>query len=123
MGAGLLLFVGGLIVFVSVTGIGVFSGKLEVTAILVPLGILIAGLRFLLAAPGIVGGIGRLRRRSRAGILLLIVGALNLVNVLFGTPLVGYTFRTLLQERAADALRSGERAPDRSRRWRLFPMP
>lgn len=46
--------------------------------------------------PGIVGGVGLLRARPWARVLLLVLGALNLMFVPIGTALGGYTFWVLL---------------------------
>ena len=57
-----------------------------------------------LSAPGILGGYGLLKKYSWARVLVLILGALNLVNVPFETILGVYTFWVLLNEDAAKSL-------------------
>ena len=57
-----------------------------------------------LSAPGILGGYGLLKKYSWARVLVLILGALNLLNVPFGTILGVYTFWVLLNEDAAKSL-------------------
>lgn len=54
-----------------------------------------------ISAPGIIGGYGILKKCSWARILVLILGALNLLNIPFGTILGVYTFWGLLNEDVA----------------------
>ncbi|HEX6384039.1 MAG TPA: hypothetical protein VF177_05155 [Anaerolineae bacterium] len=89
------------IVFVAVTGGGLLSGDAEAIAITSIVGTAVAGFLLLLSAPGIVAGIGLLKRKSWARILALILGILNLLNFPFGTALGIYTIWVLMQEDAA----------------------
>jgi len=98
---------GAILVFTVLSGIGIFSGIIvsmeepfagkSVIAILTALGIIISGLLLLTSIPGIIGGIGLLKYKNWARILTLILGAINLMNVPFGTLLGAYTFYVLLQ--------------------------
>jgi len=54
-----------------------------------------------ISAPGIIGGYGILKKYSWARVLVHILGALNLLNIPFGTILGVYTFWVLLNEEAA----------------------
>jgi phage shock protein PspC (stress-responsive transcriptional regulator) len=83
------------IVFVAVTGGGLISG--DETAIMVTtiVGTSVAGLILLLSAPGIIGGIGLMKKQSWARILVLVLGVINLINIPFGTALGIYTIWTL----------------------------
>ena len=55
----------------------------------------------IISAPGIIGGFGILKKYSWARVLVLILGALNLLNIPFGTMLGVYTFWVLLNEDVA----------------------
>jgi len=63
----------------------------------------------LLSAPGIVGGIGLLKRQTWARILILVLGFLNLILIPFGTILGIYTIWVLLKD---ETVRMFEAAPD-----------
>lgn len=54
-----------------------------------------------ISAPGIIGGYGILKKYFWARILVLILGAFNLLNIPFGTILGVYTFWGLLDEDVA----------------------
>ena len=51
----------------------------------------------IISAPGIIGGFGILKKYSWARVLVLILGALNLLNIPFGTILGVYTFWVLFE--------------------------
>ena len=91
----------GLIGFVFLAGIGILSGDPEAARILPFIGLIGIILFTVLGLPGIVAGIGLLRRKTWGRILALIVGFFNLVNVPIGTALGIYTFFVLLQQEAA----------------------
>ncbi len=85
------------IVFIAVLGGGVLSGDRDAMAVTSIVATAIAGLLTVLALPGIVGGIGLLRRRQWARALVMILGFLNLLAVPFGTILGIYTIWVLLK--------------------------
>jgi hypothetical protein len=66
-----------IIVFVAIAGGGLLSGEDKLEAIAV--GSAIAFFLALISVPGIIGGIGILKRKSWARILVLILGFLNLL--------------------------------------------
>ena len=49
----------------------------------------------LISAPGIIGGLGLMKKQSWARILVLVLGVINLINIPFGTALGIYTIWTL----------------------------
>ena len=84
------------------TGIGVFAGvdsgnpaAASIMTIIATTGLVFFGL---LALPGLLAGIGLLKRKSWARILSLVVGFFNLFNFPLGTALALYTFWVLLQD-------------------------
>jgi phage shock protein PspC (stress-responsive transcriptional regulator) len=83
------------IVFVAVTGGGWISGDETTIAITTLVGSIIAGVLVLFAAPGIIGGMGLLRKQAWARILIMVLGVLNLFNIPFGTALGIYTIWVL----------------------------
>ncbi len=89
------------VVFTAVTGAGILSGDLEAMAITSIVGSAVAMFLLVISAPGIIGGYGILKKYSWARVLVLILGALNLLNIPFGTILGVYTFWVLLNEDVA----------------------
>lgn len=90
-----------IIVFTAVTGAGILSGDMEAMAITSMVGSAVGVFLLVISAPGIIGGYGILKKYSWARILVLILGALNLLNIPFGTVLGVYTFWVLLNEEVA----------------------
>ena len=87
-----------IIVFTAVVGGGLISGDSEAMTITAIVGPTIAFFLILVSAPGIIGGIGLLKRRNWARILVLVLGFLNLINIPFGTALGVYTIWALLKD-------------------------
>ena len=85
------------VVFLGVAGGGLLSGDTEAMAMGAGVGSLVALLIILFSAPGIIGGIGLLKRWPWARILVLILGCLNILNIPFGTILGIYTIWVLMQ--------------------------
>ena len=63
----------------------------------------IGGLMFVLAVPGVVAGIGLLRRASWSRVMALVLSAFELVAFPIGTLLAAYTVFVLSQQAAVDA--------------------
>lgn len=61
----------------------------------------------MLAAPGIIGGVGILKGWWWARYLVFVLGALNLFNVPLGTLLGVYTFWVLMQDETTAYFESG----------------
>jgi len=99
-----------IIVWTFVVGGGLLSGDEEAIAITTGIGTAIVLLLSLLAAPGIIGGIGLLKRLSWARILVLILGCLNLFNIPFGTALGIYTIWVLVQDETVKLFASAPRS-------------
>jgi hypothetical protein len=87
-------------------GIGFLSGDAEAARILTFIAIITAGLFGTLSLPGIVAGIGLLRRAAWGRILALIVGFLSLINFPIGTAIGIYAIWVLLQSEAEVFFRS-----------------
>ncbi len=63
----------------------------------------LGGLMVILSIPGIVAGIGLLRRASWSRVMALVLSAFELVLFPFGTVLAAYTVFVLSQQAAVDA--------------------
>jgi hypothetical protein len=96
-----------LIIFAVVTGSGLLSGDVEAIAITASIATFIAFVLILFSAPGIVGGIGLLKRKKWARYLVLVLGILELINIPFGTALGIYTMWVLLKEEAERYFETG----------------
>ena len=96
----------GITVFVLVVGGGVLSGDDDALAITAIVGSAIALYLFVLSVPGLIGAWGLFKRKNWARILVLILGALNLLNIPFGTLLGIYTFWVLIKEETAQLFTS-----------------
>jgi hypothetical protein len=87
-----------IIIFTLVVGGGILSCDEQAIAVTSGVGSIAASFLILLAVPGIVGGIGLLKYRSWARILVLILGCLNLLSIPLGTALGIYTIWVLMQD-------------------------
>ena len=88
----------GLVVLIVLPTIGVFATDPDALPILSTVGVALAAFFLVLAVPGIVGGVGLINRWPWARILVLILGAVHLLNVPIGTALGIYTIWVLVQD-------------------------
>ncbi len=95
------LLVAGLVALILLGGIGVAVQDPIAYRILTLVGVLALVLFFLLGLPGLIAGIGLLRRRPWARILALVIGILGLAAFPIGTALGVYAFFVLLQAGAS----------------------
>jgi hypothetical protein len=102
-GAALMLVIG-LFLLIFLAGLGVFSGAASGDAapfwVLTLVALFVGGLMVVLALPGLLAGIGLLRRKEWGRILALIVGVFDLLNFPIGTLIAVYSFYVLLQNSA-----------------------
>ena len=87
-----------LIIFVAVVGGGFISGDPEAMAITSIVGTAVAAFFILISVPDIIGGIGLLKYKPWARILVLIIAVLDLLWVPIGTVIGVYTIWVLLQD-------------------------
>ncbi len=88
----------GIIILVVVLGSGLVSQDPDAIAILTPVAIIGSMFFFVISLPGIIGGIGLLKRKPWARILTLVVGCINLLNIPVGTALGIYTIWVLTND-------------------------
>lgn len=86
------------IVFVILVGVGLVLVEAEATRILLFVGTAVGAFLALLSVPGILAGIGLLRRWSWARWLTIILAVFDLVNVPVGTLFGVYTIWVMLQD-------------------------
>jgi O-antigen/teichoic acid export membrane protein len=98
LGVGMALI--GVVIFVIVAGAGAASGEREAMWVTGIVGTMIGGICIVLALPAIIGGLGLLKQREWARILIIIVAALSLLNFPFGTAYGVYAIYVLLHDQA-----------------------
>jgi hypothetical protein len=99
IGLSILQILIGIAVFVVLAGIAVLPEvDHEAAAILSVIALFVALFFIIISTPGIIGGIGLLKRKNWARILTIILGFINLVNFPIGTALGIYTLVILLRE-------------------------
>ncbi len=99
---GLLGIVAGAFMAVLILGTGVVIDDVFVTRLMTITGAAIGGLMFVLSVPGVVAGIGLLRRASWSRVMALVLSAFELVLFPIGTVLAAYTVFVLSQQAAID---------------------
>jgi hypothetical protein len=83
-------------------GIVISQGEQQAAGIIAIVAVALGGFLALLSLPGIIGGWGLYAGRSWGRVVVLVLGALHLLNVPIGTALGVYTFWALLSEPRAD---------------------
>jgi hypothetical protein len=91
----------GLFLLVVITFGGLISGDPEAMSITGIVGTTLCGFFLLLSVPEVIGGIGLLKRRGWAKILVLIISILDLVNIPIGTAIGIYAIWVLLNDKTA----------------------
>lgn len=97
----LLILIAGFM-FVVMVGVGLMSGDAEAVRVMPIVGTAVGGFMTALALPGILTGIGLLKRKPWARIAAAVLGIINLMNFPLGTAVGVYTLWILLQSEAAD---------------------
>lgn len=94
----------GVFILIFLAGIGMFatwdSGSVAPIWTLTVVALFVGGLMVMLALPGLLAGIGLLRRKEWGRILAIIVGVFDLLNFPIGTLIAVYSFFVLFQNSA-----------------------
>ncbi len=90
--------------FTVIAGGGLISGEPRAITITSTVATVVALFLLVTAVPGLIGGLGVLRRASWSRTLLFVLGILNLIHIPFGTALGVYTLWVLTRPEAAAAL-------------------
>ena len=93
-----------LLLFIGVAGGGALSGDPQAALITTGVGGIIAVFFIVFSLPGIIGGYGLLTRKPWARILGIILGAISLLSVPFGTILGIYALWALTRPEAQHIL-------------------
>ncbi|MBA7475923.1 Serine/threonine-protein kinase PknD [subsurface metagenome] len=91
----------GIIAFLAIAGGGLISGDLEAMSITGIVATCIALFFFIMSVPGLIAGIGLLKRKGWARILALILAIPNLMNIPIGTAIGIYVIWVLLNGETA----------------------
>jgi hypothetical protein len=104
----------GLALWIGMIGAGILSADPHAIRVLSFIGTLVGLFLLIVSIPEIIGGIGLLRRRSWARIVLLVLAVLELIRVPLGTALGVYTIWVLVQEETKQILESEGGATQRT---------
>lgn len=100
-----LLLLLGLFVLGLLSSIGLISEDETAFMILSIVGTFVGGLLFVIALPGLIGGIGLLKHQEWARITIIIVSILSLLDIPLGTALGGYSLWVLMRNEAGPLFR------------------
>jgi hypothetical protein len=106
IGYGVLGIVSAIVIWAVVVGMAFIPEETEVIRIVSAITNVVAVVILFVSIPGIVGGVGLLKRQSWARILVLIVSVLHLFRVPIGTALGIYSIWALTNEETKQLLAS-----------------
>ena len=92
----------GVFIFALLSGIGVFAEDIDSQFVLWVVGTAVGGFLILISIPGLIAGIGLLKLKNWARIVTLIISAIDLINIPFGTALGIYSIWVLVQDETID---------------------
>jgi hypothetical protein len=98
IGFSVLWIVIGIIILFILSMIGGFVHDRDANFILPLIGQIVAVFLFLISIPGVIAGIGLLKRKEWGRILTLVLSVIGLMNVPIGTAVGAYSIWTLVQE-------------------------
>jgi len=96
----------GLIILTVLATIGAITHDEDANIILSIVGFVVGGGLIVLSIPGIIGGIGLLKHKEWARILVLILSAMDLINIPIGTAVGVYSLWVLVQDETAKLFRT-----------------
>jgi hypothetical protein len=97
----------GTIILVVLTGAGIISCDPDAFAITSAIAVFASTIILVFSIPGLIGGIGLLKRKPWARILVLIVGCVKLFDIPIGTALGVYSIWVLTKEETISLLSAG----------------
>jgi Ni,Fe-hydrogenase I cytochrome b subunit len=101
---GIILLIAGIVIFALLTGIGILSQEPEAFAVFSAIATVVGLILFIVSIPMIIGGVGLLKRRSWARILVLIVSVIALFKIPVGTAIGIYSIWAMLQNETKEYL-------------------
>ena len=107
IGFGVLGIVIGFMLFALLSGIGAITQDSEAQFVLWIVGTSLGAFLVIVSIPGIIAGMGLLKYKEWARILTLIISAIDLLNIPFGTALGIYSIWTLVQDETIEIFNKG----------------
>ena len=98
IGFGVLGIIIGFVLFALLSGIGAIAEDGNAQFVLWIIGTSLGAFLIVISIPGIVAGMGLLKFKEWARILTLIISAIDLINIPFGTALGIYSIWVLVQD-------------------------
>jgi hypothetical protein len=98
IGFSVLWIVIGIIILFILSMIGGFVNDRDANFVLPLIGQIVAAFLFLISIPGVIAGIGLLKRKEWGRILTLVLSVIGLMNFPIGTAVGVYSIWTLVQE-------------------------
>ena len=95
--------------FLIMIGAGLISGDAEALAIVTVVGLFIAGFLALTALPAVVGGVGLLKGKNWARVLVIFLAILDLLDFPIGTAIGAYTLWVLLNNETSEMFEGGSK--------------
>jgi hypothetical protein len=108
IGYGILSLLLGLVLWIGLIGAGLMSADPDAIRVLSFIGTLVGLFLLIVSVPEIIGGIGLLKRRPWARILLMVMSVLELIRIPLGTALGVYTIWVLVQDETKQILETQE---------------
>jgi hypothetical protein len=102
IGFGVLKVLIAAVLFLIMIAGGLISGDAEALAIVTVVGLFIAGFLALTALPAIVGGVGLLKGKNWARVLVIFLAVLDLLDFPIGTAIGAYTLWVLLNNETSE---------------------
>ena len=109
IGYGILGMLIACVVFIAVVGGGLISGDITAISVLTIVGVSVASFILLMSIPGIIGGIGLLKHREWARLLVMIMSVLNLIGFPIGTAIGIYSLWALIQDETVQIFSGGQK--------------
>jgi hypothetical protein len=97
------------VVFIIMLTAGLISGDADALAIVTIVGLIVAGFLVLTALPGIVGGIGLLKGKNWARVLVIFLAVLDLIDFPIGTTIGAYSLWVLLNNETSELFAGGSK--------------
>lgn len=97
----------GVIILFVLSAIAALADDPEALVILPTIGLLVGGFLIVGSAIGIIGGVGLLKHKNWARILVLVLSVFGLFNIPIGTAVAVYTFWVLVQDETAAIFGAG----------------
>ena len=107
IGFGIFGIIVGVFIFALLSGIGIFIEDMDSQFVLWIVGTAVGGFLILVSIPGLIAGIGLLKLKNWARVLTLIISAIDLLNIPFGTALGIYSIWVLVQDETIEIFNKG----------------